>query len=151
MSTRRCAGSATIGAILLLLAIAGAGVWNYNRNLEIERSFGSTRPYQGYATQDLEALRSAYASELESVRTNLVHTKSRREEVKRDGSVAANVEQFAKTAVKSAAIREAAGNVADREGQIGELDTELDLRHRFGQGKTRHLKLLLKIDDLFSS
>lgn len=150
MFDRHRAGGATTGAIVLLLLMAAAGVWNYNRNLEIEKATDSTRPYKSYATSDVEALRNAYASELESERTDLVHSKSRRGQIDRGkGSIAANVEQFAKTAVTSSAIREAAGNVAERESQIAELDIELELRERFGQGMVRHLKLLLTIDDLF--
>ena len=152
MSDRFRAGNATAGAILLLLIMSGAGAWNYHRNLQIEQSTDSARPYQSYASADLEALRNAYASELESVQADLAHSKSRRGQVSRNnGSIAKNVEQFAQTAVASSAIRQAAANVAERQSQIAELDTELELRERFGQGMVRHLKLLLKIDDLFPS
>jgi hypothetical protein len=152
MSDRLRAGNATAGAIVLLLIMSGAGAWNYQRNLQIERSTDSARPYQSYASADLEALRNAYASELESVQADLAHSKSRRGQVSRNnGSIAKNVEQFAQTAVTSSAIRQAAANVAERQSQIAELDTELELRERFGQGMVRHLKLLLKIDDLFPS
>jgi len=152
MSDRSRAGNATAGVILLLLVVSGAGAWNYHRNLQIERSADSARPYQSYASADLEALRSAYASELESVQADLAHSKSRRGHVSRNkGSIAKNVEQFDQTAVASSAIRRAAASVAERKSQIAELETELELRERYGQGMARHLKLLLKIDDLFAS
>jgi hypothetical protein len=146
MSNRRRAGNTTGGAIVLLLLVAGLGAWNYHRNLQIERESEGSRPYRSYASSDLEALRSAYAMELESVRAELAQTKQRRSQISRNqGSIAKNVEQFAQTAHTSSAIREAAGNVAERESQITELDKELELRSRFGQGMQRHLTLLLTI------
>jgi hypothetical protein len=152
MSDRSRAGNATVGAILLLLMMSGAGAWNYHRNLQIEQSADSTRPYQSYASADLEALRNAYASELESVQAELAHSKLRRGQISRNhGSMAKNVAQFDQTAATSSAIRRAAANVAERQSQLTELETELELRERFGQGMVRHLKLLLKIDDLVPS
>jgi hypothetical protein len=146
MSDRRRAGNSTGTLVLLLLLIAGAGAWNYHRNLQLEKATEGDRPYRSDATSDLEALRSAYAMELESVRADLAHKKAQRGQISRnEGSIAKNVEQFAQTAHTSSAIREAAGNVAERQSQIEELDKELGVRARFGQGLQRHLTLLLTI------
>ena len=43
------------------------------------------------------------------------------------------------------AIRMAAANVAEREDQIKELERELDMRSRFGEGLDRHFKRLTTI------
>ena len=151
MTDRYRTGGALPVVVVLLLAVAGAGAWNYHRNLELERAADPDRRYQSYETQDVQALRDAYRSELESVRADLVRTKGQRDRRAQDtGSIAGNVEQFAETTVRSAAIREAAGDVAEREGQVEELETELELRERFGHRPTRHLKLLTNLDGLFT-
>lgn len=146
MSDRRRAGKATTALILMLLIAGGAGAYNYHRNLQIEKQSEGPRPYKSYAEEDLQALRSAYKTELEGVRAELAHNKRQRSRVDRNaGSMQKNLEQFAQTTRTSAAIREAAGNVADRQSQIEELDRELELRERFGKGLERHLKLLTSI------
>jgi hypothetical protein len=50
---------------LLLAIAAGAGTWNYRRNLAFEQQ---TRPYLGYSTGELDALIAAYEQELARAR-----------------------------------------------------------------------------------
>ncbi len=145
-STRRIAGRAT-GSILLLLALlAGAGAWNYHRNLQIERATEGNRPYESYAAADLAALREAYAGELAGMRSRFDQARLGRVRPRGDvGSISGNVAQFQQTARASSAIRDAAAGVADREAQIAELDRELSLRENFGEGFKRHLNRLIRI------
>jgi hypothetical protein len=146
MSLRHQAGRATGSIVLLLLALTVAGGWNYHRNWQIEKASESSRPYQNYALRDLESLRDAYASELAGVRANFHAAQRKRARPVGDvGSIAGNVEQFQKTARASSAIREAAAGVAQREGQIEELDRELEIRSQFGKGFIRHAKRLTTI------
>jgi hypothetical protein len=146
MPDRFRAGRALASALALLLVVAVAGAWNYQRNLQIEIQTEGPRPYKNYAQTDVEALRSAYAADLEGVRAQLVHTKQRRTRVSRNhDSIARNVEQFAKTARTSAAIRDAAADVAEHERRLAELDKELEMRSRFGKGMALHLKRLTTI------
>jgi len=143
---RRQAGRATGSIVLLLVLLSGLGGWNYHRNLEIERQTEGVRPYKSYAVSDLESLRQAYAAELEGVRAEFASAKRKRTRPSRDiGSIAGNVQQFAQTSATSRSIRDAAAGVAEREGQLSELDRELDLRARFGQGLMRHVKRLTTI------
>lgn len=147
MDHRRQAGRATGSALLLLIMLGALGGWNYHRNWQIEQeSTGAKRPYEGYSSKDLESLRSAYESELATMRIRFDAAKRRRTRPKGDqGSIAGNVDQFAKTARTSGMIRDAASGVAEREGQIAELDRELSLRTEFGQGVMRHVKRLTTI------
>ncbi len=131
---------------MLLLLAAGAGGWNYHRNLEIEKASEGNRPYRSYAVEDLESLRAAYASELESVRANFDSAKRRRARPVGDvGSIAGNVEQFQNTTRASSAIRAAAAGLAESQEQVAELDRELEIRSQFGEGMARHVKLLTTI------
>lgn len=141
---RRCAGFSTGSLLLmLLLLVAGGGAWNYHRNWQLEQQSDGARPYESYGASDLEALRSAYESELKRVRVHFAHAQSQRARVTGDlGSIAENVDQYARTARKSATIRAAAGEVAEREAQIAQLEKELQLRARYGQSLERHWRLL---------
>jgi len=146
MSKRRQAGNSAGPLVLLLLLLVGLGGWNYHRNWQIEKESERKRPYKGYSVSDLEALREAYASELDGVRSRFDLAKRQRSRPTRDkASIADNVEQFDRTARASAAIRNAAGAVAEREGQVAEVERELALRASLGQGLQRHLKRLTTI------
>ncbi len=146
MPDRFRAGGASRSAVLLLLVVAAAGAWNYHRNLQIEIQTEGSRPYENYAMTEVEALRSAYAADLEGVRAQLVHAKRQRGRVARDiDSIAKNVEQFEQTKRTSTAIRNALDDVTERESRIAELDKELEMRTRFGTGMARHLKRLTTI------
>lgn len=144
IQNRNQAGRALGSVLLLLLIVAGAGGWNYHRNWEIEKQTEGTRPYKGYAEADLESLRAAYGGDLDQKRSQFDQAKRQRTRPKRDqGSIANNVDQFARTARTSAAIRQAAGDVAAGQGQLAELDREIELRTRFGKGMERHIKRLI--------
>jgi hypothetical protein len=143
---RRQAGNATASLVLLLLVLIVAGGWNYHRNWQAEKATESSRPYRSYAVTDLESLRDAYASELAGVKANFDSARRRRARPVRDvGSIAGNVEQFQKTTRASSAIRQAAADVVEREGQISSLDRELEIRSQFGEGFARHIKRLTTI------
>jgi hypothetical protein len=146
MRKRNQAGRATGSLVLLLLVLAGAGGWNYHRNWQIEQATEGARPYRGYAVEDLEKLREAYASELNGVRAEFDSAKRNRARAVRDvGSIAGNIAQFQETTRVSSAIRMAAAGVSERESQIGELEREIEKRSRFGEGLGRHLKRLTTI------
>lgn len=143
---RRTAGRASGSLLFLLVLLAGAGGWNYHRNLEIERQSEGHRPYEGYATEDIEALRAAFEAELAGSQARFAAAKRQRTRPKGDlGSVSGNVAQFAQTAQTSRAIRRAAAGVAEQQVELEELDRELQLRANLGQGLMRHVKRLTTI------
>jgi hypothetical protein len=146
MSHRRRSGRVSGRVLLLLVLLFGVGTWNYHRNWQIEQETERLRPYAAYARDDLVALRDAYASELTGARDRF--DRARRERVRPQGdagSIAENIDQFAETTRASRRIRDAAAGVVDREGQIVELDREIELRDRFGTGLMRHVKRLTTI------
>ncbi len=146
MSHRRRSGRASGQVLLLLALLSGAGAWNYHRNWQVEQETEGLRPYAAYARDDLVALRDAYAAELTGARDRFDRARRQRVRPQGDvGSIAENVDQFAETTRASRRIRDAAAGVAEREGQIAELDRELELRDRFGVGLMRHVKRLTTI------
>ena len=143
---RRTAGRASGSLLLLLVLLMGAGGFNYHRNLEIERQSAGHRPYEGYATEDIQALRDAFESELVGSEAHFAAAKRQRTRPQGDvGSIAGNIDQFAQTAQTSRAIRAAAAGVAERQNELSELDRELELRANLGQGLMRHVKRLTTI------
>jgi hypothetical protein len=143
---RHQSGRATGSVLLLLVMLSGAGAWNYHRNLQLEAETEGSRPFESYSSDDLATLRDAYQSELSGVRAKFADAKSQRVRPKANvGSISGNVDQFAQTTQTSKRIRKAASNVAEREGKITELERELDVRSRLGQGLMRHVKRLTTI------
>lgn len=146
MRHRHRSGRATGSILLLLVLLSGLGGWNYHRNWQIEQETEGPRPYASYASEDLRALRAAYDAELTGVRADFEAAQRTRRRPKGDlGSISGNVDQFAATTRTSRQIRQAAAGVAERENEIAELDRELALRDRFGQGVMRHVKRLTTI------
>ena len=143
---RRTAGRANGSLLFLLFLLAGAGGWNYHRNLELERQSEGHRPYESYSTEDIQALRAAFESELAGSEARFEAVKRQRSRPKGDlGSVSANVAQFAQTAQTSRVIRRAAADVAEQQNEIGELDQELMRRANLREGLMRHVRRLTTI------
>lgn len=143
MNERRIAGNSTVSLALLLLALVGVGAWNYHRNYQLERASERGRVYSGYSTHELELLRDAAASELETARVRFDRAQSHRAGSARDrGTVAGNVRQFDRTTRASSAIRDAASDLSEREGLKAALDQELSLRVGASAGMALHLKRL---------
>ena len=143
---RRRAGIATGSLLLLLLVAAGFGGWNYHRNWQQEQTAEGPRPYEGYAVEDLRALRQAYSAELEGLQARFEEAQRRRVRPRGDlGSIGENLEQFNETSRFSTRIRDAAADVAARQDQIAELDRELGIRARRGGGLMKHVERLVSI------
>lgn len=140
---RRIAGNTTGSLALLLFVLLVVGGWNYHRNLQLDRASERGRPYAGYSTQEVELLRDAVAGELATSRARFERARGNRHRSARDrGGVGENVEQFARTARASSAIRDAASEVAEREALKSALDAELAQRAGTGVGAALHLRRL---------
>ncbi len=143
MNERRIAGNSTASLALLLLALVGVGAWNYHRNYQLERASERGRVYSGYSTHEIELLRDAASSELETARVRFDRAQGRRAGSARDrGTVAGNVRQFDWTTRASSAIRDAASDLSERESLKTALDQELSLRVGSSTGMALHLKRL---------
>ena len=146
LDIRRRAGRATGQVAFLLVLLSSLGGWNYHRNLEIERQTEGARPYESYSSKDVQALRDAYAGELQGSEAQFAAAKRQRTRPRGDiGSISGNVEQFQRTTQTSRRIRAAAAGVAERQNEIDELERELALRSNLGDGLMRHLKRLTTI------
>ena len=75
---RRTAGRASGSVVLLLMLLTGLGAWNYHRNLQVEKETEGVRPYESYATDDIQALRDAYEAELAGSQAQFAAAKRQR-------------------------------------------------------------------------
>jgi len=145
MDERRIAGNTTAGLALVLLVLVGVGAWNYHRNWTLERASERGRPYAGYSARDVELLRDAVAGELDQKRAVLARAKRGRVGSARDkGAIADNVRQFDRASRAGDAIRDAAGDVAEREQLKAALDHELEVRAGAGTSMALHLARLTR-------
>lgn len=143
---RRAAGAARAGTLaVLLLALVGAGGWNYWRNLRIEQAEHAKRPFAGYADADLRALADAYRGEVESWRQREAAARQGRPAVREQGFVGDGVRQFERVQRHSARAREAATGLAEREARLQEIEKELAYRADLGSGLALHLRRLTRL------
>lgn len=145
MERKRQAGGTLMVVLVAIVAIAGAGGWNYRRNLEAEAQRNAARPMSGYSTSDLEALADAYRQEL-SVSKGRSKAGSQARVVAKDRAYFdEQVQEFEKVQKQTAAQRKAADAAA---GSVGDVDlqrVEEELRARVGAESKldHHLRLLL--------
>jgi hypothetical protein len=139
------AGRVVLPILVLLVALGGAGAWNYQRNLVAEDSDQKPRPFQSYASSDLEALRSAYSQEIAAYQKMYASQDAKRRRASDTGMIDERVEEFDRVRLASSRLRELSADVAEREARLREI--ELELRQRAGQlsGLSLHLRRLFTI------
>jgi hypothetical protein len=130
-------------ALLLLIVVGGA--YNYQRNMQAEKSEQGARPFKGYATDDLSALRDAYDQEVAAYERTYAARQRQRVRATNSGAMNQQVDQFERVQRNSAALREATADVAEREAQLRAIERELELRLALGGGFSLHIKRLTRI------
>lgn len=139
------AGRAVLPILALLVALGGVGAWNYQRNRAAETTDEKPRPFQSYATADLEALQAAYSEEIARVQKQYDRQESQRRRASDTGMIDERVQEFDRVRVASSRLRELSADVAEREARLREI--EVELRQRAGQisGMGLHLRRLFTI------
>jgi len=122
------AQSATHRPLLLLLLgiLVGGGSWNYMRNLELEAA--EPRPYRGYSTTELEALRTAYQAEVDRHSARYRAVSGRTVTVGGDGSLDRQVDEFERVQRISQGKRAVASDYAKNQVQLDAIDAEIAQR-----------------------
>jgi hypothetical protein len=143
MDRRREAGGALVLLLAVIAALAGAGAWNYRRNLAIEEQQAQARPLSNYSTADLEALAAAYHQEIEAHSSRYAASKSQRAEARERAYFDQQVQEFEKVQRHAARVRDAGAEVSVREAELKRIEEELAARSGGDAGWDRHLRLLL--------
>ena len=131
--------------IIVLVLVAGLGGWNYNRNLHLESSQSSNRPFMGYSDGDLEQLAKAYEGEAAILERNYKASLAKRDGVRTsEGLISDKIEEFERVRDIGNQIRIATAESAERDARIREIHDEQAWRRNEGQAKL-HLKRLTSL------
>lgn len=123
--------SSNLPALLLLLAIiAGAGTWNYQRNLKLEAA--GPRPFRSYSQEDLEALQAAYQAEVDRHTDRYRQASGKKVAVRGGGYIGAQVEEFERVQKISRGKRAIASDFAKNQVRLDEVMDEV--RRRANEG-----------------
>jgi hypothetical protein len=124
--------SSNLPLLLLLLAIlAGAGTWNYQRNLKLEAA--KPRPFGSYSLSDLEALQAAYQGEVDRHTARYRKASGEKVAVRGGGYIAAQVEEFERVQKISQGKRAIASDFAKNQVRLDSVMEEVTLRANQGE------------------
>ncbi len=126
----------------LCLALSTITGWNYERNLRAERA---ARPYHVYDDRELERLIAAYRQEVEA--RELKHRSARGAPVApgTGGRFDERVRDFERAQRSGTRQREAAGELAEGEAVLRDLEAEKRARAEDGPELGRFLRRLVAI------
>lgn len=135
--------SSNLPALLLLLAIiAGAGTWNYQRNLKLEAE--APRPFRSYSQADLEALQAAYQAEVDRHTSRYREASGKKVAVRGGGYIEAQVEEFERVQKISRAKRDIASEFARNQVRLDGVMEEISFRANQGEPWQQFLSRLTK-------
>lgn len=127
-----------------LAVLAGAGAWNFQRNLAREEA--EKGPYARYSDEQLAALREAYESEIEALGARYQSQKKEPYQARSGQLLGDQVREFERASQRGRAIRDAGGDLAEREATLD--DIRLEQSKRGGDPTQIFLKRLLSLDGL---
>lgn len=142
---RRRGGRAVAQVLVLLAVLVAAGGWNYHRNWQAEAQDAKPRPFENYESADLEALRDAYAQEVEAFQSRYDAQESTRQRASGAGLMDQRVKEFEQIQATSDRLRDLRADVAEREARLREIEEEIGYRASQVAGLQLHLSRLLTI------
>jgi hypothetical protein len=89
---RQEAGAGVVALLLLLVIAAGAGAWNYRRNVALEDH--DYRPFRGYTDEAIEQLIDAYENQHENRSQRLDSATSRNVKIQGKGHYDEQLREF---------------------------------------------------------
>ena len=129
--------------LVVLVALGGAGGWNYHRNLSAESE--TPRPYRSYADADLEALIQAYEGEIHSLEKRYDSAKQVRGESGKKDHFDDRVREFERVQAISTRSRNAGAKLSVSEAELAQLVAESEQRARDADPFQLFLRRLLTI------
>lgn len=133
-----------LSVLLLLLAVAAAGGFNYHRNWKAEQQEQGNRPLGGYPTAGLESLADGYRAEIAALEARKAGASELAHEARDRTFLSERVQEFEKVQRSSARIRDLNGELGQREARLREVEQELEYRNRVESGGLQlHLSRLI--------
>ena len=119
-------GSQVLLLLFLLAILAGAGGWNYKRNLDLEKE--EHRPYRSYDEVELDQLREAYRAELGQQTDRFRRATGSRVRVGGDGLLGSQLREFQRVQRVSQGTRAITNQVARTQVQLDLVELEIARR-----------------------
>ena len=127
MKTRRNAGRAGAGTLVLLLLVAGGGgAWNFQQNLAAEHD--AYRPFRGYSEAELADLGSALEEQKDSDAARYERAADRRSEARHRAHFDQRLEEFERVQRDGARTRSMRAELAKSTTTLKLLAEEQRLR-----------------------
>lgn len=142
---RRRRGAASLGLLVaILLVAAGAGAWNYHRNLVAERKDHAARPLIGYETGDLEMLAEAHRQEVAALTRRYDGVRAQRVEARDQAFFGDQIDEYERVRRRSGSRRDVGAQLSEAEAALRSVDQELEIRRReAGMFRNAHVRRLL--------
>lgn len=137
---RRGAAGAKLLAVLLL-GLAGAGGWNYRRNLAAEQA--RPRPYRGYTEQAVEQLAAAYRQEIQELGARSDAARASRRGVQDRALLDQQIGEFERVQRQAERERALGRRLGAQEAALADLEAELQRREAERDGVRLFLRRLL--------
>ena len=137
-------GGARLLVLVLLVALGGAGAYNYTRNKADEEQ-KTPRPYSAYSDAEISALIEAYEQEVEALESRYDAAKSRELDTRSGGLIDERIGEFERAQQWGASTRAMGAEVAEQEAVLRELRKEQSLRGASADFLAVHLRRLLTI------
>lgn len=146
MATSRSDGRASLGLLLVIaLAAAAGGAWNYRRNLAAEQAERAQRPLSGYETADLQALAEAYRAEVGRLSNRYEAARGARVGTAERGFFGDQIDEYERVRRQSGQRREAGAELGQTEAALRDVEDELRARGSAGGGAwSVHLRRLTR-------
>jgi hypothetical protein len=121
----KSSGKGKQGLLLLVLLgiLAGAGSWNYKRNLAIEEA--EPRPYRSYTLAQLDDLRAAYQGEVDAQSRRYKTASSQKVAVRSGGLIGEQVGEFERVQRISQGKRDIASQYAKNQVRLDAVTAEI--------------------------
>jgi len=146
MARIRSEGRASLGLVLVIaLAAAAGGAWNYRRNLAAEEAARAQRPLSGYETADLQALADAYRAEVGRLSSRYEAARGARVGTAERGFFGEQIDEYERVRRQSGQRREAGAELGQTEAALRDVEDELRARGSAGSRWSVHLRRLTRL------
>ena len=144
MAEGRSVGRSLLLLLVLLGGVAGAGAWNYQRNLQKELSV--PRPWRGYSEADVKAMADAYRAEIEQYEQAWKSAQGAKADQHGGDLISDRVSDFDAVQQTSSHTRAMRREMADREVVLEQLQRELQFKAGERDLTALHIRRLTTFD-----
>ena len=129
--------------LMLLAVLMGAGGWNYNRNLQVEKQ--EHRPYRAYSDADLAKLAAAYQTEVDTLTQRFQRATGSTVPITSGGLIGEQVREFERVQNLSRSTRAIIDALAKNQVQLDLVEDEIARRAADASAIGLHVRRLTQL------